>query len=114
MLRQEQPLFLFANSQQVLADLGIVPMSAIINTQLIESLAQIILSLKPEEQALLAQKIQWLGIQEPKASFPKASREEVDRFFQNTQRLEPDPHQPTLQEIAQDVQEVRRELWTRS
>jgi hypothetical protein len=89
-------------------------MSAVINTQLIESLAKIILSLKPEEQALLSQRIQGLGIQEPKASFPKASPEEVDRFFQNTQGLEPDPNQPTLQEIAQDVQEVRRELWTRS
>ena len=89
-------------------------MSAVINTQLIDSLAQVILSLSPEEQALLSQKIQGLNIQKAKTTFPKASPEEVNRFFQSTQSLEPDPNQPTLQEISQDVQEVRLELWTRS
>jgi hypothetical protein len=89
-------------------------MSAVINTQLIDSLAQIILALNPEEQALLSQKVRGLQISQPRTSFPQASTEEVDRFFQNTQKIEPDPNQPTLQEIAQDVQEVRRELWIHS
>ena len=89
-------------------------MSAVVNTQLIDSLSQIILALNPEEQALLSQKVPILNGQKPRTSFPKASKEEVDCFFQNTKRLEPDPDQPTLEEIAQEVREVRRELWTRS
>lgn len=88
-------------------------MSAVINTQLIDSLAQIILALNPEEQALLLQKVPILNGQKLRKSFPKASKKEVDRFFQNTERLEPDLDQPTLEEIAQEVREVRRELWSR-
>ncbi|WNZ23153.1 hypothetical protein HJG54_09995 [Leptolyngbya sp. NK1-12] len=36
----------------------------------------------------------------------------IDQFLQELDHLEPDPEQPTLQEISEVVKEVRQELWT--
>ncbi|MDF5720337.1 MAG: hypothetical protein PUP91_07620 [Rhizonema sp. PD37] len=35
----------------------------------------------------------------------------LDEFLQQLEELNPDPNQPTLQEISEIVKEVRRELW---
>ncbi len=35
---------------------------------------------------------------------------DLDEFLQQLEKLEPDPNQPTLQEISDIVKEVRREL----
>ncbi|MBR8838720.1 MAG: hypothetical protein DSM106950_33135 [Stigonema ocellatum SAG 48.90 = DSM 106950] len=37
---------------------------------------------------------------------------DLDEFLQQMEELEPDPNQPTLQEISEVVKEVRRELWS--
>lgn len=89
-------------------------MSAVINTQLVESLAQAILALSPKEQALVLQKVQAPDTVELRTTLPKAARAEVDRFFQNLGNSEADPNQPTLAEIAQEVRQVRRKLRTQS
>lgn len=82
-------------------------MSTTINTRLIDSLAQVILSLSPEEQSLLSQKVQTLrAITQPLAP------SDLNQFFQDLETLEPDPNQPTLQEISQEVKAARRELST--
>jgi hypothetical protein len=78
------------------------PMSqsiAPINRKLIDSLAQIILSLTDDERQLLDQKIQ-------------VSQADLNTFFDELTALKPDPNQPTLEEISQVVREVRQELWT--
>jgi len=77
-------------------------MSVIVNTQLIESLAQAILSLEPEEQKLLSQAVQRLR---------SPVTQSVDVFFSDLEGLAPDPKQPTLQEISEEVKAVRHELW---
>ncbi|MCP2727202.1 hypothetical protein [Limnofasciculus baicalensis] len=38
-------------------------------------------------------------------------RIDLDKFLQEIDELEPDPEQPTLQEISEIVKEVRQELW---
>ena len=38
---------------------------------------------------------------------------DLDEFLQQLEELEPDPNQPTLQEISEVVKEVRRELWSK-
>jgi hypothetical protein len=81
-------------------------MSTAINTQLIDSLAQVILSLSPEEQSLLSQKVQVL-----KNTVLPISKPDLNQFFQTLGTLEPDPNQPTLQEISQEVKAARQELW---
>lgn len=35
----------------------------------------------------------------------------LDQFLEEVENLEPDPEQPTLQEISEVVKEVRQELW---
>ena len=35
----------------------------------------------------------------------------IDKFLQESENLETDPEQPTLQEISEVVKEVRQELW---
>jgi hypothetical protein len=82
-------------------------MSTTINTRLIDSLAQVILSLSSEEQDLLSQKVQ--RIRTTSDAIPRA---DLNQFFQNLEALEPDPNQPNLQEISQEVKVVRRELYT--
>ncbi len=89
-------------------------MSAVINTQLVESLAQAILALSPSERALVLQKVKTPDILELEVAFPKATQAEVDRFFQSLDNSESDPNQPTLAEISQEVRQVRRELRTQS
>jgi bifunctional DNA-binding transcriptional regulator/antitoxin component of YhaV-PrlF toxin-antitoxin module len=37
---------------------------------------------------------------------------DVDAFLQKLEELEPDPSQPSLQEISEIVKEVRQELWS--
>lgn len=37
---------------------------------------------------------------------------DVDLFLQEIEELEPDPHQPSLEEISEVVKEVRQELWS--
>ncbi len=69
------------------------------NLKLIDSLAQIILTLSPEERQLLDQKIH-------------AAQTDLNAFFDELVDLEPDRNQPTLEEISQVVREVRQELWT--
>jgi len=73
-----------------------------INVQLIDSLVQVILSLSTAEQALLEQKIRQHRHPDPA---------QLEGFFQELDALEPDPDQPTLQEISQVVRAVRRDLW---
>ncbi len=76
--------------------------TAHVNIKLVDSLAQIILSLTDEERQLLEQKIR---SQEP-------SKVDLDQFFQELDSAAPDPNQPTLQEISEIVKDVRRELWS--
>ena len=38
---------------------------------------------------------------------------DLDEFLQRLDELEPDPNQPTLQEISEIVKEVRQELWSK-
>ncbi len=38
---------------------------------------------------------------------------DLDKFIQELQELQPDPNQPTLQEISEIVKEVRQELWAK-
>ncbi|MEO1353991.1 MAG: hypothetical protein AAFW84_35445 [Cyanobacteria bacterium J06635_15] len=82
--------------------------STLVNIKLINSLAQVILSLSDEEQTLLEQRIQHLKAM-PEASSPP--QPDLDAFFQDLETLEPDPNQPSLQEISKVVQDVRHELW---
>ncbi len=37
---------------------------------------------------------------------------DLDDFLQNLEQLEPDPNQPTLEEINEIVKDVRQELWS--
>jgi predicted metal-dependent hydrolase len=69
------------------------------NLKLIDSLAQIILTLSPEERQLLDQKIH-------------VAQTDLNIFFDELSDLQPDLNQPTLEEISQVVREVRQELWT--
>jgi hypothetical protein len=68
------------------------------NLKLVDSLAQIILALSPEERHLLDRKIQ-------------LSKSDVDSFFAELTSLPVDPEQPSLSEISQTVREVRQPLW---
>jgi hypothetical protein len=70
------------------------------NNKLIDSLAQIILSLSQEERQLLDRKIQQPQMPE--------------QFFSELSELPLDLEQPTLEEISQIVKDVRQELWTAS
>lgn len=38
---------------------------------------------------------------------------DLDEFLQRLEELEPDPNQPSLQEISEIVKEVRQELWSK-
>jgi hypothetical protein len=69
------------------------------NLKLIDSLAQIILTLSSEERQLLDRKL-------------RAAQTDLNAFFDELADLEPDQNQPTLEEISQVVREVRQELWT--
>ncbi len=40
------------------------------------------------------------------------SQIDLDEFLQGLEKLEPNPNQPTLQEISEIVTEVRQELWS--
>jgi hypothetical protein len=71
------------------------------NLKLIDSLAQIILALSPEERQLLDQKIY-------------ISQDHLKGIFIDLTTVEPDPNQPTLEEISQVVREVRQELWAKN
>ncbi|MBD2327319.1 hypothetical protein [Alkalinema sp. FACHB-956] len=68
------------------------------NLKLVDSLAQIILTLSAEERRLLEQKIQ-------------APQMDLNLFFAELVALPADPEQPSLEEISQTVREVRQELW---
>lgn len=83
-------------------------MSTVINTQLIDSIAQVILALTPEQQKLLSQTVQKF-----QPAFPSINPV-VEQFFQEMENLEPDPDGISLQEITQEVKAVREELWTQS
>ncbi|MEM9808630.1 MAG: hypothetical protein AAF959_25510 [Cyanobacteria bacterium P01_D01_bin.56] len=76
-------------------------MTTSVNTQLVDSLAQVILALSVEEQALLVERVQQLRSIEP----------DLSQFFEGLGALAPDPDQPTLNEISQEVKAVRRQLW---
>ena len=76
-----------------------------VNTQLIDTLAQVILAMSQEEQYLLEQKIQHLRQL-------TTIQPNLDQFFQELSTLEPDPNQLTLEEISQEVKAVRHELWS--
>jgi hypothetical protein len=68
------------------------------NLKLVDSLAQIILTLSPEERRLLDQKVH-------------VPSSDLDSFFVDLTRLPADPEQPSLAEISEVVHEVRQELW---
>jgi CHASE3 domain sensor protein len=76
-----------------------------VNTQLIDTLAQVILAMSQEEQYLLEQKIQHLRQL-------TTIQPNLDQFFQELSTLEPDPNQLTLEEISQEVKAARHELWS--
>jgi hypothetical protein len=38
---------------------------------------------------------------------------DLDQFLQSLNSLEPDPEQPTLEEISEIVKEVRQDLWSK-
>jgi hypothetical protein len=80
-----------------------------INTKLVDSLAQVILSLTDEERQLLDQKIQPTRSSTSTSSSPDQA--ELEYFFQELRMLEPDAAQPTLAEISQVVKDVRHDLW---
>ncbi|PSB50623.1 hypothetical protein C7B67_13800 [filamentous cyanobacterium Phorm 6] len=40
------------------------------------------------------------------------SQTDLDEFLEHLEELEPNPNQPTLQEISEIVKEVRQELWS--
>jgi hypothetical protein len=40
------------------------------------------------------------------------SQTDLNKFLDNLEELEPDPNQPTLQEISEIVKEVRQEIWS--
>jgi hypothetical protein len=71
------------------------------NVKLVDSLAQIILALSPEERRLLDQKVYRLP-------------SDLDSFFVDLTRLPADSEQPSLAEISEVVHEVRQELWASS
>ncbi len=77
-----------------------------INLKLIDSLAQVILALSEEEQTLLGQRIQ--QGKEPLSS------PTLDQFFDELSNLSPDPDQLSLEEISEEVHQVRRVLWSNS
>jgi hypothetical protein len=68
------------------------------NLKLVDSLAQIILALSPEERRLLDQKV-------------RVAPSDLDSFFVDLTSLPADPEQPSLAEISEVVHEVRQELW---
>ncbi|MCC5629835.1 hypothetical protein LC613_18020 [Nostoc sphaeroides CHAB 2801] len=37
---------------------------------------------------------------------------DLDDFLQSLEQLEPDPNQPTLEEISEIVKDVRQQLWS--
>ena len=76
-------------------------MTTSVNTQLVDSLAQVILALSVEEQALLVERVQQLRPTEP----------DLHQFFEGLGALAPDPEQPSLNDISQEVKAVRRQLW---
>ena len=78
-------------------------MATFVNTQLIDSLAQVILALSLEEQALLVDTVQRLRSTAPQP--------DLQQFFDGLDALAPDPDQPTLDEISQEVKAVRHQLW---
>lgn len=78
-------------------------MATSVNTQLIDSLAQVILALSIEEQALLVDTVQRLRSTAPQP--------DLQQFFEGLDALAPDPDQPTLDEISQEVKAVRHQLW---
>lgn len=84
-------------------------MSASINTQLVNSLAQIILALKPAEQELLSQTVQSL-----KTASVQAPQRDLNHFFQALDELSSEANQPTLEEISAEVKTVRQALWAES
>ncbi|PSN13869.1 hypothetical protein C7293_14085 [filamentous cyanobacterium CCT1] len=77
-----------------------------INLKLIDSLAQVILALSEEEQVLLGQRIQ--------QSKEHLSSSLLDKFFDELSNLPPDPDQLSLEEISEEVRQVRHELWSPS
>jgi hypothetical protein len=68
------------------------------NFKLVDTLAQVILALSPEERQLLDQKI-------------RAPQPDLNTFFVELVNLPPEADQPSLEEISQVVREVRQELW---
>jgi hypothetical protein len=77
-----------------------------VNLKLIDSLAQVILALSEEEQSLLGQRIQ-----QGREHLPSS---ELDQFFDELSTLPPDPDQLSLEEISEEVRQVRRALWSNS
>jgi hypothetical protein len=75
-----------------------------INLKLVDSLAQVILALSEEEQILLGQKLQ--------QSQRHQSSSDLDKFFEELSNLPPDPDQLSLEEISEEVRQVRQELWS--
>ncbi|PSR18888.1 hypothetical protein C8255_05040 [filamentous cyanobacterium CCP3] len=76
---------------------------AVINTKLIDSLAQVILALSAEEQLLLGRKL---------SETQQSSQFELEKFFETLDTLPPDPEQPSLEAISNVVKEVRHDLWS--
>jgi hypothetical protein len=82
-----------------------------INTKLVDSLAQVILSLTDEERQLLDQKIQPTRSSTSTSTSSSPDQAELEYSFQELRMLEPDAAQPTLAEISQVVKDVRHDLW---
>jgi hypothetical protein len=74
------------------------------NLKLVDSLVQVILALSEEEQILLGQKLQ--------QSQRNLLVSGLDKFFEELSNLPPDPDQPSLEEISEEVRQVRKALWS--
>ena len=68
------------------------------NTKLVETLAQVILTLTQEERKLLDQRL-------------RNEQPNLSAFFDELVMLPGDDTQPSIEEISQTVREVRWELW---
>lgn len=74
------------------------------------------LEIPPEVLAQLQPLAEYeVSVTEDEIVFKKISRItlDLDEFLQRLEELEPDPNQPSLQEISEIVKEVRQELWSK-
>ena len=73
------------------------------------------LEIPPEVLAQLQPSTEYeVSVTEDEIVLKKISKPNIDldEFLQGLEDLEPDPNQPTLEEISEIVKDVRQELWS--